>query len=229
MPEQVSGYAVGDMGVEIPSTIDRASAVARIQEGLGFRSDREITIIRRLHEAQRDLERGKTLPKFLLVEDAALTLISGSNEVALPDSFLRRYTSLITYVPLYSDKPRGIPWRDYNAGREAYASYNPGGPAVVSMRAESLWFEPLADRDYTLSWTYYQKGDPLDTNITNLWLEHAPEWLIGEAGLRMAKDARNQTAIQLFTDMRNAGMSSWLKDIWLDEVDDGPLVMGGNL
>lgn len=230
MPEQVSGYAVSGQGhFEISSVVDRAGAVLRIQEGLGFRSDREATIIRRLMEAQRDLERGKTLPKFLLREDQSIALLSGANAVALPSDFLRRSDTLIQYTPIYSTYPRRVPWKDYDAAYLAYQSYNPGGPQVVSLRESSLWFSPVADRNYTLSWSYYRKAVVLETNVTNLWLQNAPEWLIGEAGLRMAKDTRNPTAIQLFTDMRNTAMSAWLKETVLNEAeDDQPLRMGAN-
>ena len=230
MPEQVSGYTVGEGGeFNIPSNVDRNVAVLRIQEGLGFRRDREATTIRRLQEAQRELERGKSLPKFMLIEDEAIALAAQANEVALPARFLRRSDQLIRYTPQYSTYPKRLPWKDYDTAALAYQSYNPGGPIVVSMRAESLYFFPTADRAYTLSWSYYQKAVTLEDNTTNAWLEHAPEWLIGEAGLRMAKDTRNPTAIQLFTDMRNAGMSAWLKETFMDEVDDmQPLTIGAN-
>lgn len=230
MPEQVSGYSISDSGqYEVPSAVDRATAVLRIREGLGFRTDRPVTIIRRLQEAQRDLERGKTLPKFLLREDQSLTLASGENAVALPSDFLRRSDTLIRYTPIYSTYPRRIPWKDYDTAYLAYQSYNPGGPQVVSLREDTLWFSPVADRAYTLTWSYYRKADVLETNVTNLWLEHAPEWLIGEAGLRIARDTRNATAIQLFTDMRNAARGAWLAETALNEADDDqPLTMGAN-
>lgn len=230
MPEQVSGYAVSDSGqYEVSSVVDRAVAVTRIQEGLGFRSDREVTIIRRLIEAQRELERGKTLPKFLLAEDQTLTLASGEHAVDLPQLFLRRSSTLIRYTPVYSEYPRRIPWKDYDALHLAYQSYNPGGPHGVALREDSLWFEPEADRAYTLTWDYYQRGVALETNTTNLWLEHAPEWLIGEAGLRIALDTRNKTAVELFTFMLTKARKAWFDETVLNEAEDQtPLVMGGD-
>ena len=50
----------------------RGEAVLRLNDSVGFRlsgHDKEAMFINRLQEAQRDLEAGKTLPRFLIQED----------------------------------------------------------------------------------------------------------------------------------------------------------------
>lgn len=208
----------------------RSEAVARIQRGMGFRSDRATEIASCIQEAQRELEKGKTLPKFLLREDQSLSLVAATNAVTLPTDFLLRSATLIHYTPLYTTRTRDIPWRDYNAARNVYAAYNPGGPAVVSLRATTLWFEPLADRAYTLTWDYYKKADVLDSDSdTNEWLDddNVPEYLIGEAGLRFAIDARNSEAIELFTRMIAKARASVFSDTVRNEADE-VVAMGGD-
>lgn len=207
----------------------RSLAVARIQQGLGFRSDRATEIITALQEEQRDLERGKTLPKFLLLEDQALTLAATANAVALPATFLRRSNILISYISPYSTRPRFIPWRDYGAAARDYGAFNPGGPAAVSIRKSTLWFEPLSDRAYSLTWTYYKKADLLTTDIENAWLaaDNSPELLIGGAGLRMALDMRNKDAVQVFSVMQQKARAALFGDTVTEEADD-QVTMGGD-
>lgn len=228
MAEQVSGYTVGDNGVEVPEVVDRATAVARVQEGLGFRTDREITIIKRLQEAQRDLERGKTLPTFLLVSDATLSVAIGSGLTSLPTDFLRRADVTMYYTSITSGRRVDVPWKVKSAALQAYQLGRPRGPQVAVLENSGIRFFPERDRAYTVTWSYYRFAEPLVTNITNLWLEHAPELLIGEAGLRMARDTRNASAVDIFTNMKAAAMVSWYKETILNEVDDQSFVMGGD-
>ena len=47
----------------------RSVAIQRVSDGLGFRTGLDQLIILQLQEAQRDLEKGKTLPLFLLQEN----------------------------------------------------------------------------------------------------------------------------------------------------------------
>lgn len=198
----------------------RSLAVARIQQGLGFRSDRATEIAVALQEEQRDLEKGKTLPRFLLVEDAALSLLTGENAVSLPTGFLRRFDQP-RYTPLSSTVPVFIPWKQYDQAFRAYMQSDPAGPKVAALRSTSIYFFPEADRDYDLLWTYYKAADLLTADIENAWLLNAPELLIGGAGLRIAKDMRNQSATQLFGDMyKQSRLSVFGEEISMEQEDD---------
>jgi hypothetical protein len=207
----------------------RDVAVARIQNGLGFTTALSDTIILRMQEEQRDLERGKTLPGFLLLEDQTLSLAEGDTDVTLPSDFLRRSNMALRYIPTGETNSIIIPWKNFD---EAYAAItedaDAAGPKVAILRQSAVRFLPEADADYTITWTYYRKADVLTSNIENLWLANAPELLIGGAGLRIAKDKRDPQAIQFFGDMYKQARSTWFGETIVQEQDDGPMLLGAN-
>lgn len=206
----------------------RSVAVARIQDGLGFRPGLSDKIILRLQEEQRDLERGKTLPKFLVSEDQTLTLTIATNSVTLPIDFLRRTNKLLRYTPAGETVTQTIPWKEYDNAYSEFASKDPAGPSVAVLRQGSIYFLPTAAATYTITWDYYAKDDLLDADIENAWLANAPELLIGGAGLRMAKDIRNDKAIALFGDIYKQARMTWFGEMVVQEAEDGPLLLGAN-
>src|SRR4051812_46905599 len=177
----------------------RDVAVTRIQDGLGFATRQSDKIILRLQEAQRELEMGKTLPKFLLQEDSSLNLLTNAITVNLPTGFLRvdddyepfYFTS--EFTPVSIALYRGSDFtRVFNS---IWTDDTPVAPKAMVVRNTTVNFITVSDADYTIFWQYYKAAAALTTNIENEWLANAPEWLIGEAGWRMAMDARDKDAI----------------------------------
>lgn len=210
----------------------RDIAVERIQAGIGFRTDLSATIVLRLQEAQDELEHGKTLPRFLIEEDATLTLTVATNSVSLPTGFLREVDDeLPRYTQSGATTPTFIKRKYFPDAREAYELDETGGPKVYSLRKSSLYFFPTADQTYSLTWSYYKKADPLTTNVENAWLAaDVGKWLlIGEAGFRVAKDLRDQSAQDLFNDMRARARAALYGDVVLDEFSAGPIALGEGL
>lgn len=218
--------------------MDRDTAARRINAGLGFRPvghSLTDTIILRLQEAQRDLEHGKTLPKFMLEEDAVLLLPAGQHSIALPDKFIRvdddnlpHYSASMTAVswPTYLKKLNysdSVKWTGAVTGSSSLA---PNLPGVFSIRENTIDFVVAPQQDVEFIWNYYKGSMTLETNVTNSWLTFAPEWLIGEAGYRIALDARDTTATQLFDDMRQRARSATFADTLMEEQSGGPFVMG---
>jgi hypothetical protein len=219
----------------------RSEAVTRINDALGFRvagNPIEAVAIRRLQEAQRDLEAGKTLPRFLLQEDQTLLLPAGEHALALPTGFIREdddnrlhFTSADTNLPLYLKSMRYV-----DAVLQVTTQQRPDepqlqtvAPSVYVIRKSTVDFITLADQDYTLIWNYYKADDLLTTDIENQWLANAPEWLIGEAGSRLALDLRDEVAKGLFDEMGTKGRAAVFGDILADEDAGGPLIMGAYL
>lgn len=191
----------------------RSEAILRIQDGLGFRTDLVDKIISRLKEEQRSQEMGRTLPWFLIEEDATLTLAAAANTVALPANFLRPLDiEPMRYTVSGSTTPRYVTRKDFDKAISAYGSSDAAGPQVYALRTNSLYFFPTAAEEYTLTWSYYKHDVVLDTEIENLWLEHAPEVLIGGAGTRIALDARDKDAISIFSEMYKAASSSLFRE-----------------
>lgn len=225
----------------------RDEAVQRINEGLGFRpagNPLETSIQAKLREAQRDLERGKSLPKFLLQQDQTFTLVAGTHTVALPAGFLREDDdNLPHYMPTAtSSLPVFLERRQYEDAVLGLTRIpvTPKGPTIYVRRRGVLDFIIPADVNYTLTWSYYKAAVVLNSNITNEWLVDdpynvdgllvgAPEWLIGEAGFRMAQSLRDDKAVQLFDGMRTQGRAACFGEDLVSETSGGPLQMGANL
>jgi hypothetical protein len=206
----------------------------------------EATIILTLQEAQRDLERGKTLPKFLLQENQTLTLLAGQHTITYPSGFIRENDETrIRFFPPTSSVPRFLVRKMYIDAVQANifsatdpdTTVEPVAPSVYVMRRSSIDFITVADQNYTLYWDYYKAADPLTSNIENAWLVSdpttprlgAPEWLIGEAGLRIARDLGNANAISIFSEMRQAGRAACFGEVIAEEDASGPVQMGANL
>lgn len=192
-----------------------------------------------LREAQRDLEMGKTLPKFLLLEDQTLTLLVGEKSVALPDDFLRvDDDNSLYYVADDSHLQHYLtPYRYYRDAviavqsqqRPDQPAQTTDAPSIYTIRGSVIDFVTFADREYELTWNYYRKAEVLGSDVENLWLEHVPELLIGEAGMRIAADARDMSAIKIFEAIAAKARTSMLNKVVLDEEAVGPIIMGGSL
>lgn len=222
--------------------MDRDTAVLRINRGLGFLAPghgQTNDVIQCLQEAQRDLERGKTLPKFLLLEDQPLLLAVGEHEVPLPEDFLRAddnnplyYVADDSHLAHYLQQ-----YRYYRDAVHAVASQQrpdqpmqtTDAPWLYVIRKDVIDFITFADRSYDLVWNYYRRDAVLTTNIENLWLANAAEWLIGEAGIRMAADKRDKGGIELFTNVMQKGRMAVYADDLAAEDAAGPIAMGASL
>lgn len=221
--------------------VTRTQAVQRINRDIGFRpagNPLEATIVDVLQEAQRDLEKGKTLPKFLLLEDQTLTFTAGTHTIAKPARFLRESDEVrIRFFPTSSTVPRFLTRKLYIDAVEANlkphnspnSSIQPTAPSVYVMRQSTIDFITVADATYTLYWDYYQSDLVLTTDIENLWLKNASDWLIGEAGLRLATSLGNQQAVGAFTNLEARGRAAAFAEDIASEEASGPFVMGLNL
>lgn len=194
--------------------MNRSAAVARIHRGLGFRNDQEANIIACLQESQRKLEMGRTLPWFLRVEDATLTLTAGNSVVALPTDFLRPIDDEpMRYSVTGDTRLRYIERKELNQALQTFGSTDARGPEVYALRSNSFFFMPLPDVNYTVTYSYFKRADPLTTDIENAWLANAPEVLIGDAGLTLSYDLRDQDAVKIFTTMRDEAGGALFREI----------------
>jgi hypothetical protein len=209
----------------------RDVAVTRIQDGLGFAARQSDKIVLRLQEAQRELELGKTLPKFLLQTNQILVLPLHFNLAPLPAGFLRIDDS---NIPWYANDDLSIVYlsikREFLEAHKAQWRNGEFSPPVVGVIEKSnINFINNSDKQYNIFWSYYKAATVLTSNIENEWLANAPEWLIGEAGWRMAMDARDKDATALFDMMRKTGRAAVFGEIVASEESSGPLIMGANL
>lgn len=188
--------------------MDRDTAVTRIQDGLGFRTDLSSKIVLRLQEAQRKFEKGKTLPWFLK-DWNTLTLTISTSSISYPATLIREVEKERFYYIDDDDKIVRLIKKGLEAAQDAYPD-TATSPAVAPLvyasdDANSRWnFYPApADATYTIYALLYVGGDVLTTNVENVWLLNAPELLIGEAGFRMAQDLRDGDAMTTFKALRD--------------------------
>lgn len=209
----------------------RSAAVTRIQDGLGFSTRQGDKIVLRLQEAQRELEKGKTLPPFLLQENQTLALLINTSTVARPAGFLRIDDAFKPYfIPVGETRASFLSIkRDFTDALEANFSDELTGPRVLVVRNTRIDFVYNSDANYTIIWQYYKAADSLATDIENAWLLNAPDWLIGEAGWRMAMDLRDKDAVVVFDNLRKTGRAAVFGEIVAAEEASGPLIMGANL
>lgn len=217
-------------------------AVARINQGIGFRASGnalEANILLMLQEAQRDLEKGKTLPRFLLQEEQPVSLASGAHTATLPTGFLRESDeNPLHFFPTGASRPRYLKrnfYRDAAVATSLIQENDPdedaqaGAPWQYVIRKSTIDFITNADQAYTLYWDYYKAADLITLNSENVWLANAAEWLIGEAGWRLAMDLGNADATVKFDQMRKAGNRAVIGEEIAAELSSGPLQMGANL
>jgi|SRR3990167_5553359 len=212
-------------------TYTRATAVSRIQRGLGFRTDLEDEIVDALKEAQRLLERGKSLPYFLLGEDQTLTVASGSADVSLPTGFIREKQD----EPLrFTDSDNNLIKLEkvsLDVGVTRFADVDAGKPQAYALRKSAIKFFPTRDTAYSLTWSYFVAADELTTDITNAWLTNAPEVLVGAAGMIISSDlgANGEKAMAKFQQMFNIAWAGVFAEGVLREDENKPVIVGGRL
>jgi hypothetical protein len=213
----------------------RDEAIARIQQGIGFRTDLDDQIAYALREAQRMLENGLSLPYFLVEEDQTLTAPAGTDAIALPDGFIREADGEgLRYFDTEADDWVFLEKKLHEEAIKATSGLDPGSPLVYVLRKDSVQVYPERDASYDLTWSYYKRGAELTTDIENSWLDEAggnPEALIGRAGMLVAEDVVADVPLyyQKFERMFvQAWKGAFAAGILREEAED-PIIVGGRL
>lgn len=215
----------------------RSEALSIIKRGLGFRTTQDAAIIAALQEAQRILELGHTLPSWLLSYDEEIPVTAGSQNIVLPEGFIRLHDDHDLYY-INSDGARVfLPRRNFT---EAYQAYVASGdeddtPASVDSVYPQVWVQrgktaglviPTPTVSFTAYLTFYKKADILDSDVENAWLREAPDVLIGMAGMTVAGNLRDAAAYNTFKERAALGGRSFMGDVVEDELAGRGLVMG---
>lgn len=230
----------------------RDAAVQQVHDGLGFRplgTPLQSLIINRMLMAQHYMEQGKSLPRFLLRLDETFQLFQGVSKAELPLGFIKESDeSRMHFTPMGTDKPFYLSRRYTMDGMRAYIlpSSEPTFPRVYAIRLRQdlnappvgVQFGPVpgvidffvpADKTYTLTWDYYSRDFVLTQNIENNWLRNAPLILIGLTGMYVARDLRDDQALQRFTEVYQEGHKAMFGEIMAQEEASQPLQMGADL
>lgn len=200
----------------------RDEAVTVMLRKLSFRKVGDDHCIAALKTAQRQLEdrayilpNGMTtpLPWFLINRDFPLTLVPNQEYIDLTadaEDFLGEVEDFPPYFYGLEDNRVELSKSIPNLLRTAFPGS--GVPQGYYIQGNSLYMAPAPDSDYILYATFYERDDPLDTNIENLWLKHCPDLMIGIAGEELAGDVRDKAAKPEFQRLIVLGASSmWRK------------------
>jgi hypothetical protein len=218
----------------------RSEAITIIKRGLGFRQTQDSAIVAALKQVQRDLEAGKTLPNWMLVFDASIAVTAGTAVATLPAGFLRVHEDYPLYWTNSENARVFIPRRNYTEAYQAFVASGSEDDAATVMSSGSypqvyvqrnkttIEFIPTPTVTFTAFVTYYKAGTILDSDVENVWLANAANYIIGLAGMQVAGDLRDAGALQKFTTMAKMGSQSYLGDIVEDELAGRPLIMGRN-
>ena len=213
----------------------RSAAVSRIQQYLGFRSDKSAEIITALQDTQTEFEREAELPWFLRNDGAnpTLTLTLSTYGVNLPTGFLREIDEdndggLFYYNSANEDGEEWTPIDKMSEGdaREAYQD-STGEPEAYVLTETQLLVFPLADAAYILRFPFFKADTTLATDVENDWLKYAHELMIGNAGLKIAASVRDMPAIQIFAEMERRGRERIMKENVSRQEANRVRVMGG--
>lgn len=184
--------------------MDRNTAMAEIKEGLSFRTDtlRDNTIIRRMKQAQKEMQGAMTAPWFALLESVAFQTVPDVQAVALPSPFWKEYED---ELPHFTDPATNravfLAKERYDTALLATASSTNRRPLLFTRRNDELLLFPTPSEALTLYWSYYTKepDDDFDNNVTdNMWLVNVPYLIIARAGQLTALDLKNDAAANKF-------------------------------
>ncbi len=214
----------------------RDEAVAEVQTGLGFRTDLDTLIVTRMQQVQVLLERGRTLPWFLLEEEATVSVAAAANDAPLPTGFIReteyktgglRYVSdegkpvFLQKVP-YDESLLAL-WRE-----DAATSSAPKFPSLYALRTSKFVVYPAPTAALTLYLDYFKAGTVLDSDITNVWLTNAPYLVIGNTGASVARTLKNTSAFEEFSAQAQTAWSSVLAENVQRQAANRRYVLGRN-
>jgi hypothetical protein len=218
----------------------RSEAITIIKRGLGFRQTQDAAIVAALKQVQRDLEAGKTLPNWMLVFNAPITVTASVATATLPTGFLRVHEDYPLYWTNSENAKVFIPRRNFTEAYQAFVASGseddsaavPSGTAYPSVYVQrnktTIELIPTPTVTFTAFLTYYKAGVVLDTDVENVWLANAANYIVGLAGMQVAGDLRDAGALQKFTTMAKMGSQSYLGDIIEDELAGRALIMGRN-
>jgi hypothetical protein len=188
--------------------MNRDAAVAEIQLIMGFRSDLATSAVTALQNAQSHFEQNwpdpTNLPWFLITERATSSTVAEEERLARPSDWLGDVEEDGLWLTNSDDEEVLLEKGDIDDLRAIYGNDDSTFPVAYGFDGLYYRLFPKPDASYSAKMLYYAQDDTLSSGSTeNQWLKHAPNVLIGYAGVTLcsgAKDGRMQIFQQRMID-----------------------------
>lgn len=210
-------------------------AVAAIQQGTGFRTDKATEIALALDTAIKDHETGGSLPWFLMEEDSPLVGVASVGTLTLPTDFLRLVdeTASLKYTDSSGFRTflRRVSYSQLLELNQAATTgdIEEGTPTMYALRKGTIEVAPIPTDAWTVYLTYFAKDDlvsGLAGGATNLWLTEFPTLIVNYAGSSVAGDFRDWDAKKNFDESYNQAYKRYIAKVIDRELGDREIVMG---
>lgn len=214
----------------------RDEAVARVKQGLGFKTNLDAEIVTAFQQLQVDLENSSELPFFLRKQYTAFNTVALDPTLPVPTDFIREWDddplSIIftdgvntSYTQeLIKDSPAFLKLRWPQESLPLSDLSVPKGYARIN---DTFYFYPLPSQIFTFDGSYYAKDLLLDTNIENKWLKELPYILIARAGLQLAQGLRDADGLTTFGTMNDIFTAKLYLMTTADDAAGAKPVIGG--
>lgn len=141
------------------------------------------------------LERAHFRPWFLMSERLRANTGVGEARMPLPPRYLEEHEEGLLWIrELGSKEWKKLERKDTDTLEMDYGNTDPRMPEAYDLTGKYFILYPTPDKTYELKIRCYQGQPTLPEaydaagaeDLTNLWLTHAADWVIGETGARIA-------------------------------------------
>jgi hypothetical protein len=195
----------------------RDAAVDIIAKRLGQRSGLDAQILAEMKLKQIALERSPFLPWFL-VQCTSFSCGIGQEYAQPAATFLREVDAGSLWIQA-TDGAWSVLNKDDFDQLVAYFGVTyplttgyPTHYALLFNIVSKFYLFPVPDANYGMRLWAFMQDAVLETNIENNWLKYAPDLLISETGMVMARFLRDEAAVKLFNDDRKEALARLMAD-----------------
>jgi hypothetical protein len=220
--------------------LTKAQAIARIQQGLGFRTDLAEAILLELRMKQTELEEGSTLPWWLVSDTNTFATVTtldsdfAEGKITIPVNFIRFVEDTdISHSLVSIRQDRILSPVDYDAllklGVDSEYEVLTGNPRWWAFHEGHIHVRPIPTIDYSLTATWYAHDADLagvSDASSNQWLTYGAPILIGAAGVAIARDLEYPEAEDRFLQMYQSALGRMMIDAEIRKSGNRPYAVG---
>ncbi len=211
--------------------MDRDAVVTLIAQRLGKRgTSLDTEIVLELQQAQRIYELWPELPWFLSTKNTGLSTTADDNSVTLPSAFIMADEDKGFFITNTEGEQQRLTKNENSeaAGTDFLGLADAALPEQYDIQAFELLLYPTPAAVHSLELNYFAQDTTLSTGaIENEWLKYAPDVLISEAGLQIARFNQFEASMQAFAQDRTTAVARMQRQNVARRESDRNALMGG--